>query len=535
MKLRGLKITFALLVMGTSGVTQDFNSGLVGKIMPGKIIFGDGIARDVAIKYQMPESFKNPQNKFTLAIGSGEPYTHSGGIEAFQIDNLTWALRTVPVATDGYAPNTTQFVILKRQGAIEEYDYVIYGKPDDKENMLYASTTGSRTKTIFRKTGTNEFVEGVLTDEKLKQWISDSPAALEDLNNAEVQATQEKQRQDSINAGGQKPKEPKSKGLLGAIEKAANKDTEAKQSAMAQVDIARIINNYNADYEQRTPGKIKYYFSPPPSWQSLPKRTKSQDEIKAENKAKLENLFEGRSAVVSPEMASAKDNQPVKKETFLSKLERIKSDGNKVGAVIYVKPAAMPKPSASTGGAMMMNESMGNKSVYVEGEYFDESLATVGKDLVQELNQSLGTSDIELIEIRNIPYREVKLLGQPTRVDDWWATKYKVVFAYTLDPRLQQTVESSGGKEKYSVSINLIASLIVTEYIGNASSTKQDILTQVPNMGSFVSPAHVQEEEMKDIREMYQKAVQKLGKPMSVKMKEERSDGIEKVAKRLLK
>ncbi|HCM76428.1 MAG TPA: hypothetical protein DIS90_08595, partial [Cytophagales bacterium] len=495
---------------------------------PGKMIFGDAKEHDVTISYQMPELFKNPQNKFIISMDGGEPYAHSGGIEAFMVEGNTWALRNVPVKTEGYAAGARQFVILTRQGAIEQYSYIYYGKPSDESNMAYNNLFKNRLRIINHKVSTNEFVEGVLTEEKLKEWITDSPEVMEDFKKAEAQANAEQERQ-AKSAGATKPEAPKKKGLMGALENAANKDAEQKQAAAVNVDLNRIINNYNAWYDQQHPGKIRYYFSSSTSWVPLSKPAKTQSEIKAENAARKEALFAGRTATPSPDVASAKDNMPVKKETFAAKMDRIKADGNKIGVVLYLKPVMVPKAAAPS-SSMMMSEAMPGNSIPIEGEYMDESLQALGENFAAEINAALGTTDIELIDINKMPYRDSKF----GRLDDWWATKYKVVFAYTVDPRLKASHEEIEGKQKFAASLNMVNSLVVTEYIGGPGATKQDFLAQIINMGSFVTPTYAQDEDMADVQEIYEKILEKLGTPMVDKINSERADAVTKLVEKKL-
>ena len=513
------KLTFILLLISPVLKAQTYKADLEGKFLPAKILMGDGVRLDVIMKYQQPEYFKNPLNRFTISKGSeNEAYEHlQGTIEAFVIDNTVWAFNITKPA---------ERVIFRSQGAIEQIESANNGKMgsfEKEERDAFYVTLGARTTTVTRNTLKNEVLEGSNADAKIREWIADSPEVVEDLKMAEAYAAAQTKKRDSVNAaGGNKPQSTK-KGLMGSLEKAANKDHEMKKEASTTVDMGRIINNYNAWYEKHNPGKIRYYFVPTPVWMYLPKVAKTQDEIKAENKAKLDNLFANRTTTASPEMTSAKDNTPVKKETFAAKVERISSDGNKMGVLINLKPVRQVKPGAQ----------MGPEVIIEEGAYMDASLNTTAESLTQELNQALGTTNIELIDINKIPYREVKVLGQVTRVDDWWATKYKVVFAYTLDPRLKTEQTETGGKTKFTASLNMLASMIVTEYIGNTTATKQDILTQIMNMGSFLTPTYAQEEDMTDVKLMYDKTLEKLGTPLLEKIKTERADGMAKVVKKL--
>lgn len=519
-------LVVVLALFSAALMAQEFNKELEGKIVPAKMSFGDGIPKDVFMKYQAPEFIKNPNYKFELSLGTeSEMYNHTGGIEAFMVDGNIWGLRPNPAARPA---NATQFVVLLRQGAIEQYAYIKYDRKPGTEGENFA-VIGSRIGIITRKVGTTDFVEGIVSDEIIRKWIADSPEVMEDLKAAEAQADAAQERQ-AKSAGATKPEAPKKKGLMGALENAANKDAEQKQAAAVNVDMNRIINNYNAWYDQQNPGKIKYQFSSSATWMALPKPAKTHSEIMAEKAERKEKLFAGRSATPSPDMASAKDNVPVKKETFAAKMDRIKADGNKIGVVLYLKPVMVPKAAAPS-SSMMMTEAIPSTSIAIEGEYMDESLQSLGEDLTAELNAALGTSDIEWIDINKIPYRDTKF----GRLDDWWASKYKVVFAYTVDPRLNASHEEIGGSKKFSTSVNMVTSLIATEFIGGPGSTKQDFLAQVLNMGSFVTPAYTQDDDMNDVQEIYEKILEKLGTPMVDKIKAERADAVTKLVEKKLK
>ena len=92
-----------------------------------------------------------------------------------------------------------------------------------------------------------------------------------------------------------------------------------------------------------------------------------------------------------------------------------------------------------------------------------------------------------------------------------------------------------GGKIKFTASLNLIQSLVVREYIGGPGATKQDIITQVLNMGSFVTPTYAQDDQMTDVKAIYDKTLEKLAVPILSKIREERTDGVKKLVEKKLK
>ncbi|MEQ8301793.1 MAG: hypothetical protein RIB47_00275 [Cyclobacteriaceae bacterium] len=520
-----MKNFILLLLCSSTLMAQEFNKDLEGKMVPAKMIFGDGVVHDIQVKYQAPEFFKNPQNKFTIKSDLQEDvYTHSGGIEAFTVDGNVWALRPNPtVKVGGFVGQ--EFVILTRQGAIETFTYIKYNREPgtDEENFVIV---GSRIGTISRKVDTMGYVEGELTEEQLREWVSDAPEIVSELDAAVASAEEEQEKQNEPSSA--QPAQKK-KGLMGAMGKLSELNDKQIKAERATVDLGRIINNYNAWYESNSPGKIKYYFVDPPRSLVTPTKKLTLDEQKAQSQARLDDQYAGRSATVSPAYASAKDNYPEKKETFAAKLERIKNDGNKVGVLLELKPTAVPKP-ASAPGSTMMKEMMPSGELAVEGEYFDESLKSVAQAFSDELNAALGTTDFEVIDINNVPYKDMKM----GRIDDWWASKYKVVFIYTVDPRLTVTQKDVNGAKKHAASLNMVTSLLAMEFIGPSDSPKQKVVAQVLNMGSFVTPEYVQDEEITDVKEIYLKIAEKLGMSMLEKVNKERADEVKKLVEKKL-
>jgi hypothetical protein len=206
---------------------------------------------------------------------------------------------------------------------------------------------------------------------------------VEDLKKAEESAGKEKKKQDSLKSSGGGNKPPEKKGLLGSLQKLQSKGEEVKKEEATHADLVRILNNYNALYEQRNPGKITYFFVGAPTWIPL-ERPKTNGERMEEDRAKQESLFAKRTSTASPELASAKDNIPVKKETFAAKMQRIKSDGNKIGVLLHIRPVRVPKPDGN-----MANSSTFGESLPIEGEYMDESLKAAGPQIVKSLIRHL--------------------------------------------------------------------------------------------------------------------------------------------------
>lgn len=473
-------VLFALvLVCFCSAKAQSsyFNTGNFNKELPGTILTKDGQLIKANITYEHPDFLKLPSSPLKTSNGPVDKST----LEAFSIDGKTWVFRANPIAQ--------HWVILQRQGAIEVYDYLT---SDSKGNVSAVITIGS----VIRK-GKDQLIQSDLMlgyKKKMTPLVSD---------NAELSA-------------------------------------KVGEKGYGALQYLNVVDEYNAWSEKTNPGKVTYL--PAELGVKVPEggtvmavsggavaaaaTSSNPQPSMAQQKTVQDDAFAGRSTTVSPELASAKDNVPVKKETFGGKMNRIKSDGNKIGVVLQLKPARVNPTPPQTGTVALTTYAV------VPGEYMDETLLEAGAQLVAELNAAYGVSNFELIDINQIPYREVKVLGTQTKMNDYWATKYKVVFAYTLDPQIQVTQESSGG---YAASLDFRASMIITEYIGGPGSTKQDILMQILNMGGFGTAPVVQKESFTDVNEVYQKVQTKLDRSIVEKVKKERAPNIDKIVKKLTK
>ena len=241
-----------------------------------------------------------------------------------------------------------------------------------------------------------------------------------------------------------------------------------------------------------------------------------------------------RPAAVSPELASAKDNVPVKKETFAAKMTRIKADGNKIGVAFTCKPLRANPVSGSRPEEGSANAGMNTfgERLDVKGEIDEPAFLNLGNDLVQELNAALGTTDIELIDLTKIPVREVSLLGQKGWLDDYWATKYKIVFVYDVDPQIRAMKDGFGD---CNYDIYFFSHVVVTEFAGGPGSKDQDIFTQSPSLGYFTTPTYSQKEVLTDLDAIYAKVKEKLGTELADKIKEKRSADVKKFAEKKLK
>jgi len=385
------------------------NTTEYGKVLPASVVyFGNDQAEMVQMKYDKPENFCNPYYEFVI----NDKPVKSEFIVAFRINDETWGSRLDPNPRkedqvkdnlSGKTKNMTMAKILL-QGAIHAYF------------IEHKVLVGYTAYTYFQKRDSKIIqVESHPGKSQVREWISDSPEIIREFEQADslTSANQQKviefKKADSI-AVAERKMQAKKKGVMGLIEESqfeASRKEKKAEIGSTVFDLNRVIHNYNVWYNLKHPGQVQYYF------QESPERMESQyeDEIKlqttvaekkrmkekeVEDRNKAEMLYANRSATAAPEYASAKDNVPVKKESFMAKLDRIHADGNKVGVLFVLKSVqSPPKPSGSAAAGPGMGSTM-STDVYMDGEYFDESLKAIGDQFTSEINLALGVEFLNL-------------------------------------------------------------------------------------------------------------------------------------------
>lgn len=191
---------------------------------------------------------------------------------------------------------------------------------------------------------------------------------------------------------------------------------------------------YNIWYEENNPGKINYIFGKdygvtvketPPAPPVVTQETIDYnnaliDKYDHADKVPVQDYFAGRPLDPSKEVASAKPEVTLKKETFVDRLNRIKADGNKVGVLIrcnniYVNPG-------SIGGENKMK---------VVGSYGPlKGIEKVALNVTETLNSGFGVDVFETVDYSLIPVKD----GATGKMDDWWSTKYKMIVIYDITP-----------------------------------------------------------------------------------------------------
>jgi hypothetical protein len=218
---------------------------------------------------------------------------------------------------------------------------------------------------------------------------------------------------------------------------------------------------YNIWYEENNPGTINYFFgkdyeiTKKSSVYAQQKVTEYDKEIIAAadeaNRAPKLDKFAGRPQVASASVASAKPEVTVKKESFKDRLNRIKTDGNKVGVLVTSKNLVInPNPFSE-----------GITKARVMGSYGPLSdLDVLAKTTADQLNSGFGIDVFEAVDYSKIPVKD----GKYGKMDDWWATKYKIIVFYELSPSYNayyKTINAESGERKYHAQMKVDSEMIV--------------------------------------------------------------------------
>lgn len=202
--------------------------------------------------------------------------------------------------------------------------------------------------------------------------------------------------------------------------------------------------------------------------------------------------FEGRSTTAGADVASDKDNVPVKKESFASKLERYKSEGFKVAVVFYsgevtTKAAA---PSSTTSAV---------KQITLKGKLpsMKNDFASLVKGFTATMNETFSTDVFEIVDMSTIPFKEAKW----GKVDDWGATKYKMVVSYSASPVYDYSMFSG----KYSANLTVNLNVVATEFVNEKKGVKMKYPIRAGNLGFYKSPEWSSETDpgLKSIDELH--------------------------------
>ncbi len=217
---------------------------------------------------------------------------------------------------------------------------------------------------------------------------------------------------------------------------------------------------YNIWYEENNPGEINYIFGKDYEVTKITSTAVASPEAIAYEKEIIDiydqahtvpkqDLFAGRPLDPNVTIVSSKPEVRVKKETFINRLNRIKTDGNKVGVLVRCKNTYV-NPD---------NVAEGITKVKVVGSYGPlEGSDKVAENIVEELSKGFGVNVFETVDYSLIPVKD----GMNGKMDDWWSTKYKVIIIYDIIPSYTAVKYSnSSGEREFKAQMKVNTEVIV--------------------------------------------------------------------------
>ncbi len=460
---------FLLVNIGLAQAQFSFNDLLTGfnknlfftDVQDARIMYKDGRIVENVKTFYHPVIISNPDanlGEWKLMIDNEKYKTETiskKDLKAIYIDGNTWVLRSDPAQGDAW-------VAVTHWGAIER-------------SLSFDHSESLKLKVISEKMA-REFAKGAgaAYDEK---DIPFAPAKrFQKLSNDPTYGSQIKVSFRKV------------MGEMTADYPELSAKIEGKAKGYRVFDLEGVIKEYNEWYDKQNPGKITAITDE--DWGIEEVEVMSMDEIKetlnpmakmknakADAKAKYEAKKASRPTTAPASIAEAKPNVPVKKETFIQKIGRIKADGNKVGVLfanpyVYIKP-----PVGSTSGSGGMSLGMSGISSGAKGNGHPKDtvvayseLKALGQSFVEKMNTAFDTDVFVLIENTDqVPLR--KSFGS-FLIDDWWATKYKILMTYSVDTYYD--ISKSGGK--YSGNLRATSHLTAMEFMLKKGKPSQKVV-----------------------------------------------------------
>jgi hypothetical protein len=179
-------------------------------------------------------------------------------------------------------------------------------------------------------------------------------------------------------------------------------------------------------------------------------------------------------AIAQSDVLSSKQNIPVKKESFSSKLGRYKSEGFKVAVLLVSGPITTKTQPPSSTTSLLTN-------ITLKGELpsMASDLAPLAESFAGTMNEAFATDVFEIVDASIIPSKE----GKFGKVYDWGSTKYKMVVSYAASPMYDYTL--SNGKYEAALTVNL--NVTATEFVNeNLDFSNQKDMKVILILGSKV-------------------------------------------------
>ena len=432
-----LSVAF-LIVMGTLSSSSllaqsPYNESLYFKDVSAHYITTEGEVGEVQTIYH-PILLKSPQ----LNLGTvGSEGVSKDQLQAIYVAGEIWMLKPTPAGK--------QWVLMNEQGAINSITYIT----SETEHSDIIQEKMSRELVNDYQSKNIQIITGNLYEKRGGNTYSNTDLIL-GFKNKMSEMTEEYEE--------------------------LSKKIKNKESGYKLFNLGKIVTEYNHWYAENHPNEIKTFTPESFGLKGVKEPVSLKEGIaeikqqKAEQEEKKSAKLASRPTEPSAEIASAKPNKPVRKESFPEKVKRIEADGNKIG-VLFSNPYNYVKPYA----ASSFGSGLGLRDTVPAYEM------NLGEMLVKKLNASFNTTIFELVDLNQIPYREVNVLGSRL-TDDWWSTKYKILLTYSLDSYYQFIINTTQQTEG---TYRVFSSITGTEFSMDGNKPQQDILFSTFNMGSY--------------------------------------------------
>lgn len=484
MKTKLISLLFcSIFFLGTPLLAQfSFNDLLIGfnknlfltDVTDAKIMYKDGSVVENVKTFYHPVLISSPElnlGEWSLLVdkeGYKEKSISKDELKAIYIDGNTWVLRSDPSQGDSW-------VMITHWGAIERG--LSFNYSDNLKLKIY--------------------------EEKLARELAKGMGATYDKKDIQFAPAKRFQKLSNDPAYGAQMKVSFRKTMtkMTADYPELSAKIENKEKGYKVFDLEGIIIEYNEWYEKLHSGEIVPITDE--DW-GIKKITDKElkaslkelnpmakiKKAKADAKAKYEAKKASRPTTVPDDIASAKPNVPVKKETFTQKINRIKADGNKVGVqfmnpYVYIKPPLDASSAGGSGGiagglsgGLLSDKKAISKHPKDTIAAYAE-LKELALSFVKDMNTAFDTDVFELVEdVNQVPLRKVM---RSYLIDDWWATKYKLLMIYQIDTYY----DISKASNKYSGHLRATSHLTATEFFIKKDKPSQKIIVATAAMGHY--------------------------------------------------
>jgi len=232
--------------------------------------------------------------------------------------------------------------------------------------------------------------------------------------------------------------------------------------------------------------------------------------------------FEGRPTTPGSDVESFKENLPVKKETFVAKLDRFKKEGFKVAVVLSSSEytTKLQPPSSTTSMTTQLT---------LKGTLPSIEAGNLLESFTAKMNETFGTDIFEAVDKTKIPYKESKW----GKVDDWEVTKYRMVATLLISPVYDYNITSS----KYSGELQVSLSAPIVEYVNEKKGIKMKYPVRGGSLGFYKSAKYESDNNpnIENIEELQALVNPPSGDELVSKIKEEYEANIEKYIEKITK